>query len=323
MPQKVAKKLADAGKSEEYIKTALSILKDENMKGSSQILAFCDHDVDEIVNIITSSTEAEASQISKSDIEVIVKKLEKNAKSRAVDNTTCLMGRMSTETRLLNTIEAARHISHLYSIDRWYGDSDFFTAVDELKNQMIEPDFMQFLSEKPSDTGSGHLDSNDIASNVFYGYTNVSTRTLLENKLRNIDADDQEGIKTAIEESREIVKTYLKDYLTIAPAAKQSTCASSPLPLAVLITMGTRVAPLTADSAYETVVKATENKSVGDIGVERLQAFADNLTSGTFSVNNYQNIYWLSDLYKGNKPAAAECVTLKDMLDNIGKSIGE
>ncbi|WP_026670733.1 type I-E CRISPR-associated protein Cas7/Cse4/CasC [Butyrivibrio sp. AE3006] len=320
LPQKVAQKLEAMGKDEAYIKAVLAFLGDKG-KGTGQILAFSDYDVTVITEAIVNSSDDAKFFSNKTKAAALLKKIEDDSKKRSIDNTTALMGRMSTDV-LLDTIEAARHISHMYSIDRWYGDNDTFTAVDDLKSYVKEPDFMKWLNNDVSDTGSAFFDANDIAANVMYGYTSISTRTLLENKLRNIDAADQAAIDKAIDESKEIVRRYITDYLLIAPSAKQTSSATTPRPLAVLITAGTRVYPMTADTDFEKVVKATESNSVGDIGVQRLVKFAEDLTGGTFAVNEYQKMFWLSDVYK-EIPSNCESASLNDALNCVTSMIGE
>lgn len=332
LPQVAAKKLEAMGKDETYANAAARFLeesKDGKTKGqgTAQILAFSDHDVDEIVNLIVADmTDAKDFSDAKKKTD-LNKKLVANAAERAIDDTTCLMGRMSTETRLLISVEAARHANHLYSIDAWYGDSNTYTATDDLRADLKELDFMEFLKSEDdkeiSTEGAGYIDESDIAANVLYGYTSISTRTLLENKLRNIAADDTQAIETAIKEARAITKRYITDYLTIRPVAKQSMNATTALPLAVVITAGTRVCPTTADSVFEKVVRATDSKSVGDIGVERLAQFVSSITEGIFKVNDYQKLVWLSDLYQENGPKQCEVATPATYtLDAIVNMIG-
>lgn len=345
LPVKVALKLKELGYDDEYIAAVRSVLLGDKGKGTGQILAFSDHDIDEIVRIITENV-TDASMLSsksgttddtsdassksakskkstnKEDVAAkVIKLLESNAKERAMDNTTALMGIMST-VPFIAGVEAARHSNHMYSIDPWYGDSNLFSAVDDLKPLVDTPDYMQFL-DGVSSQGSGHIDCEEIASNVFYGYTNISTRTLLENKLRHISADDHDGIEQAIKESKEIVKRYLIDYVTIMPTSKQTSNASASRPLATLITVATRVNQCTADNVFEKVIKGTENRSVGEQGVERLAKFSGFLTHGAFSVNQYQQIFWCSDLYEDKAPDNAKVSDIFSALDEVVSLIGE
>ncbi len=325
LPQKLAKKLEAMGKDDTYIQAALQCLfgKDVKSKGSGQILAFCDHDIDEIASIITDAA-ANADSFKAKGFDAACKKsLIANAKERTVDDTTCLMGRMSTDPSLVQTVEAACHLSHMYSIDAWHGDNDTYTAVDDMKAQFEELDFVKWLNDDVSDQGAAYIDACDIASNVFYGYTNISTRTLIENKLRNISADDNEGIKRAVEESRDIIRRYISDYIMISPQAKQTSCATSPMPLAVLITAGTEVQPITADSVFEKVINGTENNSVGDQGVKKLCEFATNIAEGSFAINQYQKMFWISDMYKSNIPSACKLATLNSTLNELLSIVGE
>ena len=70
------------------------------------------------------------------------------AKERVIDDTTCLMGRMCTEKRLLSDVTSALHMNNSYSIDKFHGDSNTFVAVDDFKKDVVNsPDFALFLDE--------------------------------------------------------------------------------------------------------------------------------------------------------------------------------
>lgn len=327
LPLVLAEKLEKMGKDMEYINAAKDAMVGK--WNTEQILAFSDHDVDEIANIITSMITS-AKDFKEKIWDDCKKALIKNAGERAVDDITCLMGRMSTDTHIVQTIEAASHLSHMYSIDAWHGDHDLFTAADDLNDRMGEPGFIKFLdgmtddkdSKKVSDQGAAFLDDSDIAANVFYGYTSISTRTLLENKLRNIDKEDKEGIKKAVEESRNIIRNYIRDYIYVMPEAKQTSNATAPVPFAVLITAGTEVYPMTADSSFEKVIVGNEHESVAEQGVKRLAEFADDLVEGDFAVNEYQKMFWISPKYS-SKPESCKEINLNAAIDEILTIVGE
>ena len=234
------------------------------------------------------------------------------------------MGRMSTDDTIVDTVQAARKMNFAYSIDPYQGDTDTFTAVDDCKQMVDEPDFVRFFDKNETSKGSAHFDEADIASNVFYGYLSICTRTLLENKLRAVPVDDKNLINKAIRESREIIRNFIVDYICLHPEAKQTTHASMSRPLAIFITAGTRVQGLTADNYFEKAVRATDSKSVGEIGVERLRKFAEDSLNGSFVVDdNYQGAYWVSDLYNEDIPENVTETKLKAALDEIMSIVGD
>ena len=213
LPQLVAGQIRKehAEVTDKYLDAVIEILEGGNgKKGSKQILAFGETDIKAIADIVYESAPDEVAIKDKKVKERLEKALKLNAKERKIDDTTCLMGRMSTDENLLVTIESAIRMNAPYSIDEWHGDTDTFIASDDSKDQLVgAPEYIKFLDSSVSDKGAAHFDVTDIASNIFYGYTCLSTRTLLENLLRDVDKEDRDGIKTAIETAREITKNFL------------------------------------------------------------------------------------------------------------------
>ena len=61
------------------------------------------------------------------------------------------------------------------------------------------------------------------------------------------------------------------------------------------MTVGTKVYPMTMDSAYEKVIIGTEENSVADQAVDRMLTAVERAHDGAFAVNDYAGQYWMSD----------------------------
>jgi CRISPR system Cascade subunit CasC len=95
-----------------------------------------------------------------------------------------MFGRMLAGRQDLNT-EAAVQVSHAFSVNRYAGDIDYFTAVDDLD---------------PS--GAGHIDERGLGASVYYSYVCVNRDTLTSNL-----GDDENLAKRAIRALVEAVAT--------------------------------------------------------------------------------------------------------------------
>ena len=215
--------------------------------------------------------------------------------SRALDNTTALMGRMSTDAHIADTVYSALHMNHAYSVDEWRGDFDSFIAVDDFKASL---DFLDDPDEsKSATTGAAHLGESDIASNIYYQYASICTRTLFENLMHGKDANNEDDVNEAMSRMENVLSKFLVDYTMMVPGAKQSSMSTSPAPSVLFATIGNRVYPQTADSSFEKAIKRVGESSVCGIASKRLAGFASNLFDGKFSVNDYTKAWWISDEY--------------------------
>ncbi|MBO5552386.1 MAG: type I-E CRISPR-associated protein Cas7/Cse4/CasC [Lachnospiraceae bacterium] len=309
--------------------------KKEDAEGETEASSDGDVAKDEDGKKDEGKTQKEAAASAKALLKSFEKLLRDNASGAKLDDTTALMGRMSTDSRFLRTVVSALHMNHAYSTSEWAGDSNCFVSIDDYKKNMDpqysenQPDWLKFLSGesgKEEDfidtTGSAMMDDMDLASNTFYRYASISVRTLVENKLSGIDDDaDEKTIEGILGECADIVTRFIMDYVFIVPTAKQTENATTPRPLAVLITAGTRVYPQTADAEFEKVIRATETRSVGEQSVERLAHFMDNSASGAFAVNEYQRSFWITDQFKDKTPKACREASLMTALDEISALI--
>ncbi len=335
-PYQVFKELINRGKDEEYIKQVRASLgkideKDETKSKplgllTEQLMNFGPSDVETVASVIIDTVPDDflSKKVKeKKDIKTLLKKNLKNAvETTRIDPVTCLMGRMSTED-YIDTVQSALHTSIDISIDAYQDESNDFVAIDyDRKKFMNEPDFVNFFEQEPEEwqnknnhtTGSSMMDREDVCANTFYSYASISVRTLVENLLRGRE-DSKESIDKVLKEAADIVTGYLKDHMTLVRGAKQSSFATYPRPLVTLITVGTQVQPMSAEgSAFEKVIYAEGEKSVGEKGVEKLAEFWERTADGIYTDDTeYQAAFWLSENYANLAPSNAKAANYKTM----------
>jgi len=168
--------------------------------------------------------------------EFLFKKVEKDLKeninalraacSKATD--IALSGRMTT-SGLMSKIDGALAIAHVittHEVDN--SDIDWFTAVDDLQEQ-----------------GSGHLDTQEFSSGVFYRYASLNIRQLQENMG---DAGREQTL--------EIAAHVLHMLATVVPSAKQQSFAAHNLADLALVSFSDL--PVSLANAFESPVKAKD-----------------------------------------------------------------
>ncbi len=146
-----------------------------------------------------------------------------SAVGSAVD--VALSGRMAT-SGLMTSIDGALAVAHVLSTHTVDADIDWFTAVDDLQDQ-----------------GSGHLDTQEFSSGVFYRYASLNVKQLQENL----------GNATR-EKALEIAAHLLHMLATVVPSAKQQSFAAHNLADLALVTFSD--IPVSLANAFEEPVRA-------------------------------------------------------------------
>ncbi len=338
--QKIAYVLTSQyGRDDAYAFAAMDYLKTEEgqqkngTEGTKQILAFCDNDINDIAKIVNESFSSVEDFKDKDKKQSADDLLKQSANARALDPTTALLGPMSTEKRLTRTVYSAVKTAFAYSVDEWAGDYDTFTAVEEQADLVDRPEYEQYFLKhvtkkdgseevkKVSSMGAGMLGDRDIGSNTYYCYMNINMETLFRNLLSHLKSPSEEEIKWALELSADVVSEYVKYDILIPPVANQSSMASSPVPAAVYVTMGTDIFPLTVEDYSANVIRARDNESVTEIAVDKLARFANDKVTGAFACNDYQTRLWLSDLYADKCPEGVEISSMKGLKAKIFEAL--
>ncbi|MDU0289567.1 type I-E CRISPR-associated protein Cas7/Cse4/CasC [Saccharothrix longispora] len=154
-----------------------------------------------------------------------------------------LLGRMLAEMPGHN-VDGATLFAHAFTTHETSVDFDFFTAVDDLK---------------PS-TGSGHLDTAQYASGVFYRYSSVNIVDLTTNIG---DSDD----------ALTVIDTYLRAFCSAMPSGKQRTTGAMTPP--DLVHLALRRAPLSLAGAFEKPVLAGDDGGYAEPSRARIAHYTD------------------------------------------------
>ena len=135
-----------------------------------------------------------------------------------------MFGRMATSD-ILARGDAAVHVAHSFTTHAEESESDYFSAVDELVASMGE-----------GELGSGHINTNELTSGLFYGYVVVDVPLLISN-LEGCDRKDWESVDRTL--AADVVERLIHLIATASPGAKLGSTAPYSRSEFVLVEAGT------------------------------------------------------------------------------------
>ena len=145
-----------------------------------------------------------------------------------------IFGRMATSD-LMARCDAAVHVAHSFTVHAEETESDYFSAVDD------------WLSAE-GELGSGHINTSELTSGLFYGYVVIDLNHLVSNL-----SNDRE---LAAETLRRLVHLIA----TVSPGAKRG--ATAPYACAELVLLETGdTQPRTLANAFMKAVRPPDTKS--------------------------------------------------------------
>jgi len=156
-----------------------------------------------------------------------------------------LSGRMATSGLMseIGKVDGAMSIAHAITTHEVDSDIDWFTAVDDLQ-----------------ELGSGHLNTQEFSSGVFYRYANLNISQLQ----KNLGGCSRDKVL-------EIASHVLHMLATVIPSAKQqSHAAYNPADLA-LVSFSDM--PISLANAYEAPVRVTNNSGFLKPSLESLNTY--------------------------------------------------
>ena len=166
-----------------------------------------------------------------------------------------LFGRMATSDVLARG-DAAIHVAHALTTHAEASESDYFSAVDELRRD--EP-------EESGEMGAGHINSQELTSGLFYTYVVIDVPLLVA----NLEGCAREAWTEADPTlAAEVVRRFVHLMATVSPGAKLGSTAPYGYALALLAEAGT-AQPRTLANAFQKPVS-----TAGDVLESSLTALA-------------------------------------------------
>lgn len=200
-PQSKAKKKQDASESApEHVYTdQITVIGRPEMN----YLLQCARDA-----LDKASSEAEAAKIFKDNFKgELAKNLKNLGNELGPGLDAALFGRMTTGD-VLARCDAAIHVAHSFTVHSGQFEADYFSAIDDL--------------QEASETGSGHINTAELSTGLFYGYVVVDVPQLVSN-LQGCPREDWEAADRTL--AGEVVRRLIKLVATVSPGAKLGSTA--------------------------------------------------------------------------------------------------
>ena len=201
------------------------------------------------------------------DPKKLAKEIEKNSASLrqamagAVD--IALSGRMAT-SGLMTNMDGAMAVAHAITTHAVESDIDWFTAVDDL----VEEDMKHRVGaaeEGKGEQGSGHLNTQELSSGVFYRYASLNISQLQKN-LGDVPR----------ERALDIARHVLHLLATTVPTAKNQSTA--PFNLADFVLVSFSDIPVSLVNAFEAPIK--NKNGFLQPSIEALKGYWKNIHAG-------------------------------------------
>ena len=149
-----------------------------------------------------------------------------------------MFGRMVTSD-VLSRCDAALHVAHAFTVHGEQAEDDYFSAVDD-------------LLEESGETGSGHINSTELTSGLYYSYVVVDVPLLVS----NLTGCKQHQWREAERDlAAEVVRRMVHLVATVSPGAKLGATAPYSYAHMMMIEAGSE-APRTLANAFMKPVQA-------------------------------------------------------------------
>ncbi|EMR12518.1 CRISPR-associated Cse4 family protein [Methylophaga lonarensis MPL] len=204
------------------------------------------------------------------DLAKLKKQVEKDAQpfiaaaSQSLD--IALSGRMAT-SGLMTNVDGALAVAHAITTHAVDADIDWFTAVDDLVQEEKDHRRIGALEEGKGEQGSGHLDTQEFSSGVFYRYASLNI-TQLQKNLGDVSR----------EKALDIAAHVLHMLATEVPSAKQQSFAAHNLADQALVSFSDQ--PISLANAFEKPVKADQQGGFRMPSAKELNDYWDKIHRG-------------------------------------------
>jgi CRISPR system Cascade subunit CasC len=132
-----------------------------------------------------------------------------------------LFGRMVTSDAL-SRVDAAVHVAHAFTVHGEHSETDYFSAIDDLQREAGE-------------LGSGHINSTELTSGLYYGYVVVDLPLLVS----NLEGSEQSAFESSDRTlAADVVSRLIPLIATVSPGAKLGSTAPYSSAMLVLVEAG-------------------------------------------------------------------------------------
>jgi CRISPR system Cascade subunit CasC len=156
-----------------------------------------------------------------------------------------LFGRMATSD-ILARGDAAIHVAHAFTTHKEESESDYFSAVDELRRDQ---------PEDSGEMGAGHINSQELTSGLFYSYVVIDVPLLVSN-LEGCERSDWTDADRTL--ASDVAHRFVHLMTRVSPGAKLGSTAPYSYAQCLIAEAGT-AQPRTMANAFQEPVRKEGN----------------------------------------------------------------
>jgi len=243
---------------------------------TAQTMFLTDADIAAVADVLYAkamevSTPAKFEKIAAKDLQAAAQQ----AGFRPVSVDVALFGRMTT-SEAFRDVEAACQVAHALSTHKVDHEYDYFTAVDDLKEDAAG-------SDQEEDAGADMLGDVEYNSACYYKYFSVD----LDGLIRNLSGEKmgrkavpEDEVREARALAAQAVEAMLKAAVMTTPTGKQNSFAAHQLPAAVLVEVRPVPSPVSYANAFVAPARAAGKEDLVSVSLEKFRAHVEALTSG-------------------------------------------
>jgi CRISPR system Cascade subunit CasC len=183
-----------------------------------------------------------------------------------------MFGRMATSDVLARG-DAAVHVAHAFTTHEQEAESDYFSAVDELRRD--DP-------QESGEMGAGHINSQELTSGLFYGYVTIDVPLLVSN-LSGVERENWTDGNTEL--AAEVVRRFVQLIATVSPGAKLGSTAPHSYANCLFVESGS-AQPRTLANAFQSPV---DERDVLANSYDALARYVDDM-DGMYGVQTHRRL---------------------------------
>ena len=246
---------------------------DEGKYATAQTMFLTENDISAIYEVIKSAIDKAGS--AKVFEKITAKDLQASAELRGyrpVSVDIALFGRMVT-SGAIRDCEASAQVAHAISTHKVDSEFDYFTAVDDLKDN----------TNSDEDAGADMIGDVEFNSACYYKYFSIDFDGLVDN-LTGESAGRKDISEAEKDDARELaakaVDAMLRAAVMTTPSGKQNTFASHNLPSVILVEIRPLNTPVNYANAFVKPASRYGNGELVEDSVDKLAGHMKALTDG-------------------------------------------
>lgn len=300
MPEQVCERLKEMGVDPAYLDVVLPKLTGfGNKEGNeaddgqtSQIIFYSAEDIEAIAQTVRETLDGckSVSDVKKLGVKTWQAKLKAAARPISLDM--ALFGRMVTDDAFRN-VEASMQVAHAISTHAVNLETDFFTAVDDLKD-----------AANGDDAGSAMMGDCDYDACCYYLYAALDTDQLLKNA---------QGSPEVLSALPQVVSELVRAMAFTNPSGKQNTFAGHTLPALVAVERKTEKVPVSYAAAFEKPIFSRDGYAAKS--VEVLAKHVDKVAHN-YGVRADERL-WFCPICDAGPDEAVKMETLPQLLERV------